>query len=75
MKIVPLLLLSQILAMNWEGHDDWMTELPAGLALEQAVKDAVPLPPKPCAMREQFHDNPYEQIPLRCPEKAPSPAR
>ena len=51
-------------AMNWEGHDDWMADLPAAIEL-QAATDAAPLPPRsfrPC--QAEARPNPYEQIPL-----------
>jgi hypothetical protein len=52
------------LAMNWEGHDDWMAELPQAIEL-QAANPETPAPPdgyEDC--RPGLLDNPYEQIPL-----------
>lgn len=53
------------LAMNWEGHDDWMEDHPAAVALEGQAGEARPLPPTPCGERQSGADNPYEQVPLR----------
>ena len=53
------------LAMNWEGHDDWLEDHPAAVALEQEADQARPLPPTPCGERQSGADNPYEQVPLR----------
>lgn len=52
------------LAMNWEGHDDWMADHPAAVALERQVEEARPLPPAPCGARLSAAGNPYEQVPL-----------
>ena len=52
------------LAMNWEGHDDWMLDNPAAIEL-QAAQPETPEPLdsyRDC--REAAIDNPYEQIPL-----------
>jgi hypothetical protein len=56
---------SPALAMNWEGHDDWMEDHPAAVALEQEADESRPLPPTPCAERQSGADNPYEQVALR----------
>jgi hypothetical protein len=51
-------------AMNWEGHDDWMADLPPAIELQSAMP-VTPLPAVPsqtCQSGLQF--NPYEQIPL-----------
>ena len=55
-----------VLAMNWEGHDDWMKDHPAAVELERQFEQAAPLPPAPCAEESVGLDNPYEQVPLRC---------
>ena len=55
-----------VLAMNWEGHDDWMKDHPSALELERQVEQAAPLPPTPCGEERVALDNPYEQVPLRC---------
>jgi hypothetical protein len=63
------------LAMNWEGHDDWMADHPAALAYE---REASPAPPvgrrtSPCISEDEVGQavvNAYEQVPLRrhiCP--------
>ena len=51
-------------AMNWEGHDDWMVDLPQAIEL-QAANPETPVPRdgyEDC--RPAIRDNPYEQIPL-----------
>jgi len=53
------------LAMNREGHDDWMEDFPAAVAFEREADHARPLPPTPCSERQPAADNPYEQVPLR----------
>jgi len=60
------------LAMNWEGHDEgWMQDLEAGLAYEQALPHALPLPGSDCPVTPaEAAANPYDQIPLarhKCP--------
>ncbi len=55
-----------VLAMNWEGHDDWMEDHPAAVELERQVEQVAPLPPTPCDKEIVLLDNPYEQVPLRC---------
>jgi len=63
------------LAMNWEGHDDWMEDHPAAVALEQDMNEARPLPPAPCRAPPSVAGNPYEQVPLhQVPCAAPSVA-
>jgi hypothetical protein len=64
------------LAMNWEGHDDWMADHPAAVALERAAGQAQPLPPTPCNEHPIASSNPYEQVPLAadaCREAEPLP--
>ena len=62
-------------AMNWEGHDDWMSEFPPVQAFIEAAPEAKPLPPRDCSMWPVARaDNPYEQIPLprhSCPALPP----
>jgi hypothetical protein len=62
---------STALAMNWEGHDDWMLHAFPEFTLEALVPGARPLPSPECPVtHEQAAKNPYEQIPLphhRCP--------
>ena len=56
-------------AMNWEGHDDWMIDQPEALAFGAAVPEARPLNPAPgCKSGGALArpDNPYEQVPLPC---------
>ena len=56
-------------AMNWEGHDDWMIDQPEALAFGAAVPEARPLNPAPgCKGGDALArpDNPYEQVPLPC---------
>jgi hypothetical protein len=58
-------------AMNWEGHDDWMNDIPPVQALIHAMPDAKPLPSRGCPSAPiAGSNNPYEQIPLprhHCP--------
>ena len=59
------------MAMNWEGHDDWMLTFAPAFRLEEFAPDARPLPSRDCPVTpEQAARNPYEQIPLpqhKCP--------
>ena len=55
------------LAMNWEGHDDWMADLEPA----QVYRESVPVarvPPRRAeacpADRPAAGANPYEQVPL-----------
>src|SRR3954452_21459702 len=59
-------------AMNWEGHEDWMIDLPAARAFEDAVPAARPSrAPRACQIktdeRSKTRANPYEQIEIGCP--------
>jgi hypothetical protein len=62
-------------AMNWEGHDDWMSEFPPAQAFIEAAPDAKSPAPRDCPMGPVARsDNPYEQIPLprhNCPAAQP----
>ncbi len=74
--LILLAVASPAAAMNWEGHDDdWTGTFAPGLAFEQAVPEARPLPSRRCPVRpEQLAANPYEQVPLPrhgCPPKSP----
>lgn len=54
-------------AMNWEGHDDWMTELSHARVYEQSVPGASAQQPAAADCRDTVRaaaGNPYEQIPL-----------
>ena len=54
-------------AMNWEGHDDWMTEQDHAERLLNSVPHAKPLTSAfpSCQEREEKHArNPYEQRPI-----------
>jgi hypothetical protein len=51
-------------AMNWEGHDDWMADLPPAIEFQANAADAN-LPLRPSDACGSFTPrNPYEQIPL-----------
>lgn len=67
----------QAMAMNWEGHDDWMLDYGMADAFAGAVPEARPPPPRDCPVtREMAERNPYEQIPLprhRCPPPSAKP--
>jgi len=52
------------LAMNWEGHDDWMEDHPAAVALERDMNVVRPPPPASCKAHSSVAGNPYEQMPL-----------
>jgi hypothetical protein len=62
-------------AMNWEGHDDWMTEFPPVQEFIDAMPETKLPPPRDCpAWPVARSDNPYEQIPLprhNCPVPQP----
>jgi hypothetical protein len=55
-----LVLASPALAMNWEGKDDWMAEIPQAQALEHHLPSALPKATKFCASAPST--NPYEQV-------------
>lgn len=56
---------SAAMAMNWEGHDDWMLGFSPDYTLEAFAPDARPLPSRDCPVTaEAAAKNPYEQIPL-----------
>lgn len=73
--IAAVLLAAPAQAMNWEGHDDWMSDHPAALEYQPESKARTSRLP-PCDLRAPAI-NPYEQIPLphqNCrkePEKDP----
>jgi len=64
-------------AINWQGHDDWLENLPHALELKRNLRDARPRPfeepAKPqCQERKDLGkvpDNPYEPVPPPCDEK------
>ncbi len=65
MSLLLLLPTTTAQAMNWEGHDDWMTTMEPAVAYENAVPHASPRGPRSCAATAgDAKDNPYEQIPL-----------
>jgi len=54
-------------AINWEGHDDWLTEEAHAHALRSALPKATPIAKAfpLCAEREALHaHNHYEQRPI-----------
>ena len=76
LAIIALLAGTQpALAMNWEGHDDWMIEFPPVQAFIDAVPEAKLPAPRDCPIGPVARsDNPYEQIPLprhHCPVPLP----
>ncbi len=64
---------SSALALNWEGHDEWMTEMTAAVEYDQAHPQAAPnWRLKPCAEPK----NAYDQVPLpgrNCTDRKKSP--
>ena len=70
------------LAMNWEGHDDWMADKGPAVVYEQAGPHAILVPDaSACAGAAPVEAaNPYEQIPLeghdcRTPAESPDTER
>jgi hypothetical protein len=70
------------LAMNWEGHDDWMADKGPAMVYEQAVPHAILVPDaNACADAPPVDAaNPYEQVPLerhdcRTPAESPDSER
>ncbi len=65
------------MAMNWEGHDDWMLDYGMADVFRAAVPEARPPPARDCPVTpEMAANNPYEQIPLprhRCKLPGPKP--
>ena len=65
----------QAFAMNWEGHDDWMSEFPPVQPFIEAAPEPKPPSPRDCLVESVARaDNPYEQIPLprhNCPALQP----
>ena len=68
--VIALVLLAPCgpaMAVNWEGHDDWLADAPTTRELEANFDGSVaPLPaePKPCQPRDSVGEvpaNPYEQ--------------
>lgn len=70
--VIPILLLlagpGQALAMNWEGHDDWMERMEPAVIYQDSAPHAAPEPREACPpSATRPADNPYEQIPLGRP--------
>jgi hypothetical protein len=66
------------LAMNWEGKEDWLNDLPQALEFGDQLPRPQAAPLKPC--REEPADNPYEQVQIpgkNCmpPENSTAPKR
>lgn len=63
-------------AINWEGHDDWLADVPPAQELEKHFEGSaaplrVPRPELPCVKHEEVGRvaaNPYDQVPMVCPE-------
>lgn len=58
--VALLSMVNPALAMNWEGKEDWLDELPQALAFERELPRALPAPAKPCSAEP--NTNPYEQV-------------
>jgi hypothetical protein len=76
LAVIALLASAQsAFAMNWEGHDDWMSEFPPVQPFIDATPEAKPPPPRDCPVEPVTRaDNPYDQIPLpqhNCPALQP----
>ena len=67
-------------AMNWEGHDESLKDVPGIEAFTSGTQKPLPSPPCPVSW-DQAKANPYEQIPLGAhgcvppPEKAEAPPK
>jgi hypothetical protein len=77
LAILLILSPAPAMAMNWEGHDDWMLSFHPDYSLEAFLPGARPLPSRDCPVTEEdVKNNPYEQIPLprhNCPPAAGRP--
>lgn len=49
-------------AMNWEGKEDWMAEIPHAQAYEEQLPPATPRTTRTCDPVPSA--NPYEQVPI-----------
>ena len=65
-------------AINWDGHEDWLAEVPAARAFEEALDGRFPPPsrgPAPDCMRREdvgkVPGNPYEPVAPLCGERRP----
>jgi hypothetical protein len=64
-SLMLVLLPATAQAMNWEGKDDWMTDMEPAVVYEESAPHAKPPPDKTCkAVEKKLKDNPYEQVPL-----------
>jgi hypothetical protein len=71
---------SPAFAINWEGHQDWLEDSPHAHELERHFDGrAAPLPQRrsqpACQKRDEVGAvpaNPYEPVPMLCPEE-PAP--
>ena len=64
-SLMLVLLPAAAQAMNWEGKDDWMTDMEPAVIYEESTPHAKPPPEKTCQTGEKkLKDNPYEQVPL-----------
>jgi hypothetical protein len=60
-------------AMNWEGHDESLKDVP-GIEAFSSGAEYRPLPSRPCPVTPaQAKSNPYEQIPLSRHDCTPVP--
>jgi hypothetical protein len=55
-----ILLATPAPAMNWEGKEDWLNDLPQAQEYEHELPQAKAGPLKPC--RQNPRTNPYEQV-------------
>jgi hypothetical protein len=67
------------LAINWQGHEDWLEDSPPALELERHFDRRVAPLPQPrrrpeCQKREEVGavpENPYDPVPMLCAERKP----
>lgn len=69
--ILLVLLATPAFAMNWEGKEDWLNDLPQAQEFEREVPQAKAGPLKPC--RVEPSTNPYEQVEIPGKNCLPSP--
>jgi hypothetical protein len=69
--ILLILLAAPAFAMNWEGKEDWLDDLPQAQEFEREVPQAKAGPLKPCRLEPST--NPYEQVEISGKNCRPAP--